>query len=530
MQVIKPNIVGLTDGSFTRASTGTYTDVDGSVKTAAINTPRFNYDFGMAQFRGVMIEAAATNLATYSEDLTNAVWVKNNLTITANATNGPDGTATADRVVEVAGVSNIVRTFAVNTGTTYAISLFAKPDTYNSVTLSFRATNTAFSACSVRVNLTTGTIISQTGTPVAVTVNKMINGFYRISISQTVTATANGEIEIAISNSDDIETVGSSLFIWGLQFETSKVTSYIPTVASTVTRSADVVTGTNLIYSTATDPNALWSSATTYTLGQKVRYNNVVYESLQNSNLNRQPDTNPTFWLNLGYDNIHAQFDTSTSTGTSGTQEITFLVKQASIDAVTLINVDAFVVEFAVVDQLTGELFKSDTFGLTGGNVQDWYQYFFFDPLTKRTQIVIPGIPPIVNGLISIRLKTTAGVPVKLGTYIGGVTTQLGNLQISPTVGIIDYSRKETDEFGNFTFVQRNYSKRLSAEIWFNNTSLNSVQRFLTEIRATPVVWVGSIDPEYEEALVVYGFYRDFQTTIAYPQVSMCSLEIEGLT
>ena len=199
MQVIKPNIVGLTDGSFTRASTATYTDVDGSIKTAAINIPRFNYDFGMTQFRGVMIEAAATNLATYSEDLTNAVWVKNNLTITANATNGPDGAATADRVVEVAGVSNIVRTFAVNTGTTYAFSLFAKPDTYNSITLIFRATNTAFSACSVRVNLTTGAIISQTGTPVAVTVNKMINGFYRISISQTATATANGELEIAIS-------------------------------------------------------------------------------------------------------------------------------------------------------------------------------------------------------------------------------------------------------------------------------------------------------------------------------------------
>lgn len=530
MQVIKPNIVGLTDGSFTRASTATFTDVDGSIKTAAINIPRFNYDFGMAAFEGVMIEQAATNLATFSEDLTNAVWVKTNSTITANATNGPDGAATADRVVDAAGVSSVSRTFSVTSGTIYGFSLFAKPDTYNSITVGFKSTNAAFAATSVRINLTTGATISQVGTPVSLSIRKMINGWYRIAIAQTAIATATGEVEFIISNSNDVETVGSSLFVWGLQFETARVSSYIPTTTATVTRSADTVTGTNLIYTNATDPNALWSSATTYTLGQKVRYNNIVYESLQNSNLNRQPDTNPTFWLNLGYDNLHAQFDNSTSTGTSGTNELTFLVKQASIDAITLINVDAYVVEFAIVDQTTGELIDNATFGLTGGNVVDWYQYFFFDPLTKRTQIVIPGIPPIVNGLITIRLRTTTGVAIKLGTYVGGVTTQLGNLQESPSVGIIDYSRKETDEFGNFTFVQRNYSKRLSAEIWFNNTSLNNVQRFLTEIRATPVVWVGSTDPEFEEALVVYGFYRDFQTTIAYPQVSMCSLEIEGLT
>lgn len=531
MQVIKPNTVGLTDGSFTRASTGTFTDIDGSLKTAAINIPRFNYDFGTGQFQGVLFEPAATNLATFSEDLTNAAWVKTNTTITANAINGPDGVLTADRVVDsAAGVSSVVRSFAVTSGTIYGASVFVKPDTYNSITLGFRNTNSAFVTTSIRINATTGAVMQIVGTPISTKVSKMINGYYRVEIVLAATATATGEVEIVISNSNNVETVGNGIYVWGFQFETTRVTSYIPTTTATVTRAADAVTGTNLLYSTATDPNALWSSATTYSLGQKVRYNNQVYESLQNTNLNRQPDTSPTFWLNLGYDNIHAQFDASTSTPTSGTAEITFLVKQASIDSIALINIDAFVIEVAVVDQTTGSLLMSSTYGLTGGNVVDWFQYFFFDPLTKRSQIVIPGIPSAVNSLITIRLKTSPGTPVSLGTYIGGVTTSLGTLQTSPSVGIIDYSRKETDEFGKTTFVQRAFSKRLSAEIWFDNTNLNTVQRYLTSIRATPVVWVGSTDPEFEEALVVYGFYRDFQTTIAYPQVSMCSLEIEGLT
>ncbi len=40
----------------------------------------------------------------------------------------------------------------------------------------------------------------------------------------------------------------------------------------------------------------IWSSSTTYLLGQSVSYNNQLYISLQNGNLNHQPDISTSFW------------------------------------------------------------------------------------------------------------------------------------------------------------------------------------------------------------------------------------------
>src|SRR5689334_4591189 len=46
---------------------------------------------------------------------------------------------------------------------------------------------------------------------------------------------------------------------------------------------------------------ATWSSSTTYAIGNLVtdNLNNTQYVSLQNSNLNHQPSTSPTWWANV---------------------------------------------------------------------------------------------------------------------------------------------------------------------------------------------------------------------------------------
>jgi hypothetical protein len=40
-------------------------------------------------------------------------------------------------------------------------------------------------------------------------------------------------------------------------------------------------------------------------------------------------------------------------------------------------------------------------------------------------------------------------------------------------------------------------------------------------------LWIGT---EEYESTIVYGFYKNFDILIAYPEHSECSLEIEGLT
>jgi hypothetical protein len=44
-------------------------------------------------------------------------------------------------------------------------------------------------------------------------------------------------------------------------------------------------------------PPAAWSNATTYSTGSYVTRNNLIYVSLQNSNIGKDPATEPTWWL-----------------------------------------------------------------------------------------------------------------------------------------------------------------------------------------------------------------------------------------
>ena len=93
-----------TPANFTsRASTGTYFDVNGVMQTAAANVARYGYfyDTGSARWisGGLILEAAATNLMLSSKDFTQGVWIKQaGVSVTPNATTALDGTLTACRI------------------------------------------------------------------------------------------------------------------------------------------------------------------------------------------------------------------------------------------------------------------------------------------------------------------------------------------------------------------------------------------------------------------------------------------------
>ena len=286
-----------------------------------------------------------------------------------------------------------------------------------------------------------------------------------------------------------------------------------------------------LISTTAVNADPNWSSATTYTSGQVVTYSGKRWESLQDSNLNNQPDTNPTWWLDLGADNKHAMFDLVIGTSTTAIETLTVVIKPGEIfDSVALINLNAATAKITVRDGISGPIVYESTVGTSGANVQDWYQYFFYDPLLKRTQVIFRNIPQYVNAHITVEIAGGSGETVSLAQVTYGSISDIGITQYGVNAGIVDYSVKESDEFGNITFVKRAYSKRVSAQVVIENHQLNRVQSFLYSIRATPAVWLASDDPTFEEALVVYGWYRDFSTEISYPTFSLMSIEIEGLT
>ena len=257
----------------------------------------------------------------------------------------------------------------------------------------------------------------------------------------------------------------------------------------------------------------------------------MIYESLQNSNLNKTPGLNPTWWQDRGATNRLAMFDNVIGTSTVATTSLTVVYAPGAVfNSIALVNLDAAVIKITIRDGLSGPIIYENIAGVSGAQSYSWYDYFFNDPLLKRTQTIFSNIPPYLNAHVTLELTNSAGTNVSLAQMLVGDLATLGKTEYGASAGIVDYSIKQTDEFGTTTFVKRAFSKRLNASFNIENSNLNRVQSYLYTLRATPAVWIASDEVRFEETLIVYGFYKDFSTEISYPTFSKCNIEIESLT
>jgi hypothetical protein len=209
--------------------------------------PRFDYDPVTLAPRGLLIEEQRTNLLLRSEEFDNVYWTATGATITANSVVSPDGTADADSLVEDTGTSThrVFATPSCSASTTYTYTVYVK----------------AAGRTQVRIIETTllGAIfdlsaISVIGTDAGVTasIQDAGNGWRRCRITATTGGAQTlyvAQIQAADAGNQTYTGNGTTaLYLYGAQLEAGAfATSYIPTVASQVTRAADVaaITGPN---------------------------------------------------------------------------------------------------------------------------------------------------------------------------------------------------------------------------------------------------------------------------------------------
>ncbi len=210
--------------------------------SAAYYGPRFDYDPVTLAAKGLLIEEQRTNLRSYSQELDNAVYTKSGSSVSVNATSAPDGTATADKLVEdSANTAHGVITFTPATSTAYVISFYAKPAGRSRI--QFSGGGFGAQGFVATFNVSDGTMLVNTGNKGTITAAG--NGWYRCAIAFTTSNTS--DFSILMCNDAGASTYQgdgtSGIYLWGTQIEAgSFATSYIPTVASQVTRSADVAT------------------------------------------------------------------------------------------------------------------------------------------------------------------------------------------------------------------------------------------------------------------------------------------------
>ncbi len=237
--------------TFTRASNGTRVTSAGGIETLGNDVPRFTFDPVTGRCLGLLPEAARTNLLLRSEEF-NTSWTLSGVQAfgsgsVANATTAPDGTTTADKIVETSGGTThlIAQASTIVSATAYTISIFAKAAERSRVGVYFGGAGG--SAQGVVINLNTGGFVGNiVAPPTAYTVTPFPNGWYRITVTSTSTGTAGSPSFYVCNDAGAFSYSGdgtSGIFLWGAMLEAGgTATSYVRTEGLQVARAADIAT------------------------------------------------------------------------------------------------------------------------------------------------------------------------------------------------------------------------------------------------------------------------------------------------
>lgn len=236
----------LTLTAYTPTTTQAITNYIPVLQTAASGIPRFDHNPTTGESLGLLIEDSKTNLLSYSSQFDTNPWAINSttVTITPNAVIAPDGTLTGDLLKSNTLTNDFIyQTPTVATSTIVTFSFYIKNiDAASSRTMG-RSANTGMELSIVWSGATLVSLTLVTGTSASFTA--VGNGWYRVQATYT-TNEINQNVRIYPDNTN----TGKSAFVWGAQLEAGAfATSYIPTVASQVTRSADTATMTGANFS-----------------------------------------------------------------------------------------------------------------------------------------------------------------------------------------------------------------------------------------------------------------------------------------
>lgn len=243
-----------------------------------------------------------------------------------------------------------------------------------------------------------------------------------------------------------------------------------------------------------------WALGTTYGAGARVikTVTHRVYESVAAGNIGNDPAGLTGHWIDVGPTNRWAMFDQALGTVTSRAGSIVVTVDAGPATALALLDV----VGATARVQTTG---YDVTLPVTDGTI---------------TFLDLPGIDANI-------IVTVAGTgTVSVGTLLVGNIVTLGVTAESPSAGITDFSRKEVDDFGDATVVERSWAKRMSARSLIDTDALDLVANRIAAVRAVPALWIGD---DGTDALTVFGFFKDFSIEVG-KTVSTLSLSIEGLS
>jgi hypothetical protein len=268
------------------------------------------------------------------------------------------------------------------------------------------------------------------------------------------------------------------------------------------------VTDANFVSSSVPETDhPAWAIGTTYGAGALVikTATHRIYESLVAGNVGHDPaDPAGTFWIDIGPTNRWAMFDEAIGSLTTATTSMTVTLEPGSVDAVAVLEAVAATVRVEV--------------SIGGSPAYDETQ------AVDRAVIGFLDLPSDPDAVVTITIAGTG--TISAGVVLVGNVLELGETEASPSIGITDYSRRDTDQFGVTTIIEGPWAKTMTLRTKVHTDDVSLIQTEVAKLRAIPALWLGE---EGYDSLSVYGAFKSFSAELALEDISFVSFTIEGL-
>jgi hypothetical protein len=192
--------------AFTRASSATFVDSDGVIKTVSANVPRFQHNPITGVCLGLFREGARTNLAVRSNSLVNNAGWGGSVSSSTSSEISPIGVnayqLSESNTTAIQSFGNNGTTFgaasvSTTSGVTYTASLFLKKIAGNIDWVQLTIGAAGFGAAQyANFNLANGTIGNSSGGTARI--EAYANGWYRCSWTATATATVTNSVGVIV--------------------------------------------------------------------------------------------------------------------------------------------------------------------------------------------------------------------------------------------------------------------------------------------------------------------------------------------
>lgn len=270
-----------------------------------------------------------------------------------------------------------------------------------------------------------------------------------------------------------------------------------------------------------------YAGGTTYAADDRVQDNtaHMIYQSVQAANTGH-PLTDTDWWIPVSANNVWAPFDDEIGTSIECLSPLAIVMRPGSTSGLAIFDADARIAQVVMKDAPGGTTVFTREVDLDATIVESFFDWFMSD-FEQLTDVVLTDLPAQFANC-ELTVTFTGGGMVGVGVLKPGKVIGIGKTKMGAKVGIVSYTKKVRNDFGNLSIVRRTNSKKNTLAVVTDAKRFNAIYQILAALDGVLCVFIGTQRVGFLP-LLVYGFYVDFSIDVEYSQTHLCALEIEGV-